>query len=345
MTSMKRKKKPLSPNRTKQSHSPAPNHVVLPFVEHVQELRRRLYYIATSIIIWGCAAYGVQQHIVNILLRPAKGQHFIYTTPGGGLDFLFRICVYSGIILSLPVIVYNCLRFIEPLMSKASTRFILWGSAISGVLAVAGMIFGYFLGLPAALHFLLHQFTTAQIEPLVTIQSYFGFVVMYMVGAALLFQLPLLLILINRIKPLNPRRLLGYQRWVILIAFILAVLMNPTPNIISQLLVAVPFVLMYQIGIGLIALINREKRVPQVRQLAKQDMTAQMKRQQAATTALPFGQQRPVSATSKPRRPVTAIANPSRPVVQRPSARQNHLPRQRFMDFVPRTAPSVTTEN
>src|SRR4051794_21103630 len=97
-----------------------PDPAVLPFADHVQELRRRLYYIAASIIVWGCAAYGVQQHIVNLLLRPAEGQHFIYTTPGGGLDFLFRICVYSGIILSLPVIVYNSLRFIQPLISRGS---------------------------------------------------------------------------------------------------------------------------------------------------------------------------------------------------------------------------------
>jgi sec-independent protein translocase protein TatC len=246
-----------------------------PFIEHAYELRRRLYYIGISVIFWGGAAYAIQEHIVDILLKPARGESFIYTTPGGGIDFLFKICIYSGVIISLPIIVYNALRFIEPLITKASRRFILWGSAISGLLAIAGMFFGYFIGLPAALHFLTHQFTTVQIKPLVTIQSYLQFVIVYMVGSAMLFQLPLMLVFINRIKPLKPRRLLRYERWVILIAFILSGLMNPTPNMISQLLIAGPFILMYQVGILLVAFINKHYKVYYLHQ---QDIAVQASR-------------------------------------------------------------------
>jgi sec-independent protein translocase protein TatC len=234
-----------------------PNPAKLPFIEHAYELRRRLYYIGASIFIWGGAAYFIQQHVVSILLRPAHGERFIYTTPGGGIDFLFRICIYSGLIFSLPVIVYNALQFIAPLITRSSKHFILWGATASGALAVIGMLFGYFIGLPTALHFLTHQFATVQIKPLVTIQSYLQFVIVYMVGSAMLFQLPLLLIFINRVKPLKPKKLLHYERWVILTAFILSGLMNPTPNMLSQLLIAGPFILMYQFGIVLIALLNR----------------------------------------------------------------------------------------
>lgn len=228
------------------------------FAEHLRELRRRLFYCAVAVFIWGAAIYGIQQHIVNLLLKPSHGQHFIYTSPIGGIDFLFKICVYGGIILSLPVIVYNLLRFIEPVLDGQTRRFIVWQSLACAILAGAGMAFGYFIGLPAALHFLLHQFTTIQIQPLVTIQSYLSFVIVYMVGSALLFQLPLLLLFINRIRPLRPSGLFHYERWVILTAFVLAGLMNPTPNILSQLLIAGPFILMYQVGIGLIALVNRK---------------------------------------------------------------------------------------
>jgi len=269
------------------SSAPSPD-ATQPFIEHVQELRRRLYYIAASVLLWGCAAYGVQQHLVNVLLRPARGEHFIYTSPGGGIDFLFRICAYSGIVLSLPVIVYNVLRFIEPLISKGSRRFIAAGSLLSGLLAAGGVVFGYYVGLPAALHFLLHQFQTVQIQPLVTIQSYLGFVIVYMVGSAMLFQLPLLLLLINRIKPLKPRRLLHYERWVILAAFVMAGLMNPTPNVFSQLLVAGPFILMYQLGIILIAIINRGRKLSRVEQLHQLDVEAQASRQSRTSNLEPI---------------------------------------------------------
>jgi sec-independent protein translocase protein TatC len=259
--SMKTKKKQTSHRGTTLHNSPSSS-ATAAFIEHAQELRKRLYYIAASVLFWGVAVYAVQQKVVHALLKPAGGQKFIYTSPGGGIDFLFRISVYSALVISLPVIVYNALRFIEPLITKASIRFIIFGTIASSVLAIAGVVFGYFIGLPAALHFLLHQFTTVQIQPLVTIQSYLGFVIVYMVGSAMLFQLPLLLLFINRIKPLQPQKLLHYERWVILAAFVVAGLMNPSPNIVSQLLVAGPFIIMYQVGIVLIAVINRHQVSP-----------------------------------------------------------------------------------
>jgi len=308
---MKTKKKPTNhTRRTAARDSNLSHKATLQFIEHVQELRRRFYYVAASVVLWAAAAYAVQQHVVSILLRPAKGEHFIYTSPGGGIDFLFRICVYSGIVFSLPVIVYNTLRFIEPLLAKASRRFILFGSFISGLLAVAGIIFGYYLGLPAALHFLLHQFTTVQIQPLVTIQSYLGFVIVYMVGSAMLFQLPLLLLFINRIKPLKPRRLLHYERWVILIAFVLAGLMNPTPNVLSQLLVAGPFIFMYQVGIMLIAITNRKRKLTPAQRLREQDLAAQASRSELEARLQPLFI--PQSRISLP--PLTASS--SRPAAQ-----------------------------
>jgi sec-independent protein translocase protein TatC len=251
-------KKPTSQSRRKTLPKPTARQA---FAEHLRELRRRLYYCALAVFFAGCAIYFVQMQLVDLLLKPSHGQHFIYTSPIGGIDFLFKICIYGGIVLALPVIVYNFLRFIEPVLAGSTRRFIVWQTVASSILALAGMAFGYFIGLPAALHFLLHQFTTIQIQPLVTIQSYLSFVIVYMVGSAMLFQLPLLLLFINRIRPLKPRRLFHYERWVILIAFILAGLMNPTPNILSQLLIAGPIIIMYQVGIGLIALINRRPAV------------------------------------------------------------------------------------
>lgn len=284
---MKTKKKPTNHRRT-ESHRAQAAHITQPFIEHLHELRKRLYYVAASVFLCGSAIYAVQQHVVNILLRPAHGQNFIYTSPGGGIDFLFRVCVYSGLILSTPIIIYNLLGFLSPLMKHASRRFVITISIVCGLLALAGVTFGYFIGLPAALHFLLHQFTTVQIKPLVTIQSYLAFVMAYILGSALLFQLPIILICINRIKPLKPQRLFHYERWVILAAFVLAGLMNPTPNILSQMLVAGPFILMYQVGILLIAIINRPKRSAAVTKMLAQDMSVQAARQDLRKQAAPL---------------------------------------------------------
>lgn len=234
----------------------------LPFMEHVKELKRRLTYVAVSIITFGAAAYGVQQHIINFLLKPTNGQKLIYTSPGGGLNFLFQVCIYVGVVCSLPVIIYQILKYLEPLLGSQHVRFALKGSIVSAILAVAGMLFGYYVGMPATLHFLFHQFTSTQIHPLITIQNYMSFVTMYMFGAALLFQLPLIMICINRIKPLQPQKLFKYERWVIVGSFVLAVIMNPTPNVIDQLMLAGPMILMYQVGILIIALSGHSRHLP-----------------------------------------------------------------------------------
>ncbi|MET0779425.1 MAG: twin-arginine translocase subunit TatC [Candidatus Saccharimonadales bacterium] len=270
--------------RSKQkSHAPSrlskPQNPKLPFIEHLYELRRRLFYVALSVGLWATGAYFVQQHIVAALLKPASSQQFIYTSVGGGIDFLFRVCIYAGIVCSIPVIVFQILKYLEPLIKRDAVRFMALGSMASGVLAIAGMAFGYFVGLPAALHFLLHQFTSDQIHPLLTIQSYMSFVTLYMLGSALLFQLPLLMVLINRIKPLKPKKLLSMERWVILIAFVLGGIMNPSPRVQDQILLAGPMILTYQLGILIIWLSNRgQQRPAKVMSLREKDEQARAQR-------------------------------------------------------------------
>src|SRR5665213_3674218 len=114
-----------------------------PFVEHLHEIRKRLFYVIGSIALFSTLAYFVQQNIVHFLLAPAKSQQFIYTSPGGGISFLFQICTYVGIIISLPVILYQLMRFLEPVITNNVSKIILKASFVSLLLATAGFTFGY----------------------------------------------------------------------------------------------------------------------------------------------------------------------------------------------------------
>src|SRR5665647_473180 len=160
---MTKKHRAKTQSRSKSSKMAAPLQTAAPFIEHLHELRRRLLIVAVSIIIWSALAYGVEHYIVDFLIRPAHGANFIYTTVGGGIDFLFKVSLYTGILFSFPVIIYQTLRYIQPLIKRQSLRFIIFTSLASGLLAVAGILFGYYLGLPSALQFLLHQFGTERI--------------------------------------------------------------------------------------------------------------------------------------------------------------------------------------
>jgi sec-independent protein translocase protein TatC len=252
------------------------------FAEHLKELRKRLFAVVAFVLGFSVLAYSVQHQITALLLRPAKNQQFIYTTPGGGIDFLLKVCLYTGVVLSIPVIIYHLLKYLQPLIKEDALRFVRWGCVVSGFLAIAGVLFGYFLGLPAALHFLLNQFSNAKngnIEALISIQSYMSFILLYMVGSALIFQIPLVLILINRIKPLNPKTLLKHERWVILLSVIAAGIVNPSPNITDQLALAVPMILTYQIGIFLIWRINnKNRRSKSILQMIEEDKRLQEER-------------------------------------------------------------------
>lgn len=229
---------------------------------HLYELRKRLVYVALSVVAFGGLAYAANKPLTAILLGPAGDQQFIYTSPGGGFDFLFKLCLYVGLAASIPVIVYQCLRYMQPVIKQGSMRFITLASLSSGGLAIVGVLFGYVYGLPAAMHFLLQGFSSDRIQALINIQSYMSFVMMYLLGAALLFQVPLILLLINRIKPLKPKKLMGFQRWFILIAFILGALFSPSPNVQDQLMLTGPMIIMYQVSIVIIWLINRRHQRP-----------------------------------------------------------------------------------
>lgn len=280
----KSKKKLAAPNLAKTSSE----HQKLPLIEHLYELRRRLFYVAVSVAGGSIFAYAVQQHIIAILLRPSHGQHFIYTSPLGGINFLFSVCLDVGIAISIPIIIYHLLRFLEPLMKATTAKFIFFGSVTSGIIALVGILFGYFIGLPAALNFLLHQFTSAQIAPLVTIQSYMSFVTVYLLGSALMFQLPLILIFINRIKPLKPSGLIHHERHAIIFAFVAGFIMNPTPNLLDQLIVVAPLLIMYQVGIGVIWYINRPKAASRFEKLRELDATLQAERAERARRLKPL---------------------------------------------------------
>lgn len=259
-----------------------------PFIDHLRELRTRILYIVATIIVAGTAAYFVQEQIVNWLLAPSHHQQFIYTSPLGGIGFLFQVCTDVGIGVSIPMIFYQLLLFLAPIMKDATRRTLTRYACISALLAIIGVACGYYLGLPAALHFLSDQFLSKQIHPLFTIQEYMSFVTLYLLGSAILLQLPLVLVMANHIHKIPPKALFKAERYVIVAGFVISMIMVPTVNVINQLIIAIPVIIMYQIGVGLILLDQKRNKKPQwlVDLLAK-DSVIQSERQERTINLRP----------------------------------------------------------
>jgi sec-independent protein translocase protein TatC len=283
---IKRKKRP-TPNKASSTADP----LLWPFAEHLRELRRRFFSVAAVILAGSVLAYVIQDRLIAALLWPANNQNFIYTSPAGGFNFVLRLCLYVGLVISIPFIIYHILRFIEPLLSIKSRAFITRFSVLAGVLALLGIAFGYFVGLPVALDFLQRQFISSQVTALFTLQEYTSFVSFYLLAASSLFLVPLLMWFINHFKRLKPKTFLRYEKHVILAIVVFAAIITPTVDAFNLTLIAVPLILTYQVGIFIIWRVNRNKThrySNKIMSLLEQDKKMQEQRSLIAANSRPI---------------------------------------------------------
>ena len=222
-------------------------HTNLTFMEHVYELRSRLFWVVFALMVASAAGFQYKDQLINLVMAPLHGQKLIYLTPGGGFSFIFTISIYFGALLCIPIAVYHLFRFMEPLLGGTSRKLVALFIFISAFLAAAGAAFGYFVTVPAAIDFLA-TFAGTAVVPSLTAESYLSFVVTYIFGLAVLFQIPLLLFIIDYVRPLPPKALLASQRYVIIGATVMAAIITPTPDMVNMAIVAMPIVAVYELG-------------------------------------------------------------------------------------------------
>jgi sec-independent protein translocase protein TatC len=228
------------------------------FSGHLAELRVRFFYVGISLGIGSVIGYQFYSQLIKFLLHPLN-QTVYYTSPVGGLNFVFQISLLFGFLFSLPVFVYNLFRFIAPALPPHIEKKIFPFTLSASILMIIGISFAYFIGLPAALHF-LSGFVSGDVHSLINVNDYFSFVTKYLIGFGLLFQLPLLLLFINYIKPLSTKLLLQYQRHSIVLALVIGMFLSPAPDPLNMAIMAIPLVLLYYTSIVMIALMNKKKQ-------------------------------------------------------------------------------------
>src|SRR3990167_2203640 len=113
----------------------------LTFIEHIYELRARLFWIVSALIITSAIGFQYKDILVDFIVAPLHGEKLVYLTPGGGFSFIFTICLYFGALLTIPVIMYHIYRFLQPVLGKTSRRFIALILLVSTSLAVGGAVF------------------------------------------------------------------------------------------------------------------------------------------------------------------------------------------------------------
>lgn len=222
--------------------------------------------VAAFFIIGACLAYAYQSTLIPLLLNPLGGEKLVYLNPAGGFSFIFMVSIYAGIALAFPILLQQIYAFLRPVLPKAAQKKSTVIIISSLLLLIAGVAFGYFVAVPNALNF-LYGFAESYIEASLTAESYLNFIIAYTIGIGIVFQLPLLLLLVHAVKPLTPGGLMKSEQWIVLIAFIIAAIITPTPDPINQAIIAGPVVVVYQIGVVAILIsIARQKHAVKVAQ-------------------------------------------------------------------------------
>ena len=218
-------------------------------VDHLDELRMRLVVVIVAIIIGTLGAYYYVEDILQILVAPAGKLY--YTKPTEAFFTYMKISLVAGCIISSPIWFYQLWAFIIQALSKGEKKVTFMVVPTAVTLFVVGVLFSYYLVLPMAIQFFI-GFGTDELQPLFSIGQYIDFVIAFILPFGITFELPLILIALGVIGILSSERLRQYRKMFILLAFIIGAAISPTPDMLSQTMIAGPMILLYEISYGVL---------------------------------------------------------------------------------------------
>ena len=222
--------------------------VELPLREHLIEFRNRLIKAALSVFLMTALSFTFAKEEVRILTELARDYEIIALKPTEVFIAHLNVAFMTGIALSMPLLVYQLFRFMAPGLTRNEKRAVLLALPGISLFFLMGVLFCYFVVLPSALDFLL-SFGEPLITSTPTVSEYLSFVTQFLLAVGLAFETPVIILLLARLGVATPARLRRFRRWAYILAFVIAAIITPTPDPVNQIIVAVPIILLYELGI------------------------------------------------------------------------------------------------
>jgi sec-independent protein translocase protein TatC len=234
--------------------------------EHLADLRKRLIYSALAIAVGFVIGFSVSKKVIEFIVQPMVqalrqaryADKLIYTSPAGFVNLLITLGFYLGIVIALPVVLYQIWLFIAPGLYKHERKAVMSFILSSVFLFLCGIAFGYFILLPYVLKFLISF--QGPFQPLISINEYFDLILVVLLGLGLIFQLPILIFCLSWFGIVTPQWLWKNLRYAMLIITIVAAIVTPTPDATTMLIFMTPMVALYFLGIGVSYMVFRKKR-------------------------------------------------------------------------------------
>jgi sec-independent protein translocase protein TatC len=231
----------------------------MPFLDHLEELRRRIIWALVALAI--CAVLGffvvTELDVIGILERPFQkvmpGQNLLFTSPTTPVVVTFKLAFVVGFIMALPVIAFQAWSFFSPALYEHEKRLVIPAIGVGFVLFLAGIAMAYFFVLPLGLKFLL-GFQAESLEPIITIDEYLKFATRLILAFGIIFEMPVVLVLLGLLGIVTPEGLRKYRRHAIVILAVSAAVLTPA-DVGTMFMLFTPMILLYEVSIWLVRLV------------------------------------------------------------------------------------------
>ena len=228
----------------------------VPIAEHLLELRKRLVWSAASVLVCTAVAFAFHQQILELLMKPAEGfteiptGKPIYTELTEFIGIAMKASLLVGLFASFPFVLFQVVMFVAPGLSPTERRYLYTLLPVTLLMFIVGAAFGYRILFPPAVKFLL-SFGSDVATPYIRIGNYVNLMISLLFWMGVMFETPVVLFFLSKIGVVTPSFLARQRRWAVVVAFILGAIITPTFDPINQTLVAVPIIVLYEVGIWL----------------------------------------------------------------------------------------------
>jgi len=218
--------------------------------EHLGDLRRVLMVSAVAVLVTSGVIFGVfRQQLMDFILQPLEAYDvpLVYIRMTEAFFAQFKLSLMAGLVVSMPVILWELWRFVAPALKPAERRLAYGVVPTAVILFFAGVVFAYFTVLQVIVRFLL--MFGGEVEAMLSIEQYISFLLTFLVPFGIIFELPVIVFFMVRVGWLTVEGMTKNRKYALLISFVAAAVLTPSPDPISQTMMAVPVFLLYEVGI------------------------------------------------------------------------------------------------
>ena len=250
-----------------------------PLTEHLGELRNRILISVIVVTIAFGICFNYSEYIFNLLTSPLHytlefsihnpyisyipsnkpGINLVFLAPAEALWMHMKIAFISAFILSSPLVFFEVWRFIAPGLLEKERKYALPFIVTTSFLFLIGALFCFIIILPFAMNFLLN-YKTQNLQPMISVEKYMDFCLKFILAFGAIFELPVILVFLTRMGIVTHEFLAKNRKYAVLIAFIAAAVLTPTPDAFNQTLMAVPIIILYEAGIWASRIFNKKKK-------------------------------------------------------------------------------------